>query len=524
VRICAIAISLALAACISISESLHAQEGPVLIPMAPTSEGEVPLTVTADGSYRWSLDGADRGKITASQSENVKVSVTRHEIRASSLDGRLKFYRVVTVAAGKEYSVMIAGKPVPSAPAANTPARTNPTNAVIPASPVPPALPKAQALDPDMFVKITAGASGTVIRVLAVPPSMETYYDIKVQVVMKDVGNGDETIALPDLQPWPMNPHAYTVAASQLGKEAVICYTARPPQEQEAKRWTGTFTIQPGATGPARAAFVPAHEPTLEPASNAPCGGLNAVKAEPASSPELPAASDATTPVHDSTEAALALVQGSRLFNAKRYLEAEPLLAEACDNGSSLNACNSVGQMYEYHLGVPTDFEKARTYYAKACNDNSTLSCANLGGIYDLGEGVSVDKTKALELFQRACDSGILEGCTAAGMLHLDPPPGATRDNALALALFKQACDGSYALGCRGEALVYIMGAGVPVDMPFAISLDEKSCELGDPGGCHDLGDIYQGVNGVRRDLSKSKQYYSKACNLGDQKSCGSAY
>jgi hypothetical protein len=130
-------------------------------------------------------------------------------------------------------------------------------------------------------------AAGWQITVIAMPV-MGTYYDIKVQMVMKGVGAAGSTIEVPDILPGP-TPNVFTATTDELGKEAVVCYTARAAS-QSPQRWTGTFTIQSGST-PGMSAFVAAHEPTLEKASDTPCGGLKAIKAvasPPVESSEAP--------------------------------------------------------------------------------------------------------------------------------------------------------------------------------------------------------------------------------------------
>jgi hypothetical protein len=61
---------------------------------------------------------------------------------------------------------------------------------------------------------------------------------------------------------------------NKLGTEAVVCFTARDPDRLQPLRTTKWYSIEatgePGPNGYS-AAFVPTREPTLEPASDAPC-------------------------------------------------------------------------------------------------------------------------------------------------------------------------------------------------------------------------------------------------------------
>jgi TPR repeat protein len=393
---------------------------------------------------------------------------------------------------------------------------------------------------PDMFVHITAGAgdpsaryrrfpattrkpttSGWQVSVGAVPIH-GTHYDVKVQVVMKDIGAGHSSVELADLKPYRL-PNLYMASTEALGKQAIVCYTARPADSQQAERWTGTYNIEAGYQE-GTATFVAAHEPTLEVASDAPCGGAAVTKAAappPAAEESGPREEAVSSPSSRLalSRSRLALSQGSRLYNAKRYAESRPLLIQACDEGASADACNSVGFMYQNHLGVATDYAKAREYYLKACNDESSLSCSNLGTMYRDGLGVPRDNHQAAVLFEKACDAGVPTGCDFGGKMYMEGS-GVQVDGPRALDLFKRACEAELAAGCGDEGNIYARGIGVPRDMPFAVSLFRKACDMGSPNGCYSCGSIYRAGDGVPRDPLKAREYFNKACSLGQQQSC----
>ncbi len=524
--------------------------------MPNPNAAKIALRISADGEYTWKLDGLAQGEITAAMGIKEVLTVPgRHEITAKGADGKTHFDQIVTVAPEKPNSVKIAGRAVvhaaasvgaaagtASAPspgsAPRTSARTQPTQPA--ASEMPPpertSYPNPSAGNPDMFVRITPQASmhgtrsyaggrksfnadGYQVSVIAIPVTLGgTYYDIKVQMVMKGVGSAGSTVELPDLLPGVM-PNVYSVVTKELGKEAVICYTARPAS-QAAQRWTGTFNIQNSAT-PGMVALVPAHEPTLEKASDAPCGGLQAIK-EAAAPVETAAAPESGSPEVSPARASLALARGSQLYNAHRYAEARPLLISACEGGTGADACNAVGYMYQNNLGTATDYAKAREYYLKSCNDDSAFSCSNLGTLYRDGLGVPRNYTEALTLFEKGCDAGVPEGCHAAGKMYLGHV-GVPQNNARALELFKKACDEDLAGACGDEAYVYAMGMGVPKDLAFAASLFKRACGMGSRNSCFSMGEMYRSGDGVPRDPVKSKEYYAKACDMGDQEACGLA-
>ena len=387
--------------------------------------------------------------------------------------------------------------------------------------------------NPDRFVKITpqayphyavsynggrksATGAGWQITVIAIPFLLAgNYYDIKVQMVTTGVGSEGSTIELPDFMPATM-PNTYTAIAKQLGKEAVICYTAHAAS-QPAQRWTGAFTVSTGAGG---TALVPAREPTLEKASDAPCGGLRAVKETDVPVEAVGAPETKTSAAN--MEASSALARGAQLYNARQYAESRPLLITACNQGST-DACNSVGFMYQHNKGVATDYKSAKEYYLKSCNDDSSLSCVNLGTLYQGGQGVPQDPPQALKLFEKGCDAGVYEGCVVAAQMYIDHH-GVPSNNSRALELVKKACDEELAGGCGEEAYIYAMGLGVPKDLAFAASLFTKACGMGSRNSCASIGMMYSNGDGVRRDPAKAHEYLRKACDMGDQESCDQAH
>lgn len=100
-----------------------------------------------------------------------------------------------------------------------------------------------------------------------------TLYDIQVQMTMKGPGNKVWPVQLSNREITGFVEERYALLEN-LGTEAVVCFTAREPTRGQTLRMTKWFSIEasrvPGPNG-YTAAFAPMREPTLEPASNAPC-------------------------------------------------------------------------------------------------------------------------------------------------------------------------------------------------------------------------------------------------------------
>jgi hypothetical protein len=505
------------------------------------------IHISADGEYTWKLDkGVDQGLITPAKGVDLTVIAPgQHGINFRS-EGKHYEYDINNAVAGKSYSIKVVAtmfKPdrVPHKPdpgkssedrtgSESTPAPADPTTPTNPPAkaPIPVGVPSTD--NPDMFVRIQTrthpergGSTGLQVMVIAIPFG-GTHYDERVQMVMKDVGSSGKAVELADFLPGTV-PHAFTGHADELGKEAVICYTAHAAS-QPAQRWTQSFHIQSTAT-PGMAALTPAEPPTLVAASDAPCGGITVVKAPPAPTMPTGLPAHASAPTTGSgtrvnpVQVAVAHMKGVSFYNQKRYDEARPQLVQACEQGDMVDACNALGYMYQLGLGVKINYNQAREYYLKACDDDSSLSCSNLGTLYQRGLGVTPDDKHALSLFEQGCDAYNLEGCEWAGQMYMNGGTGVPKDNAQALERFKKACDGELAAGCGDEGYMYTMGLGVKADKPYGASLFKRGCEMGSPNSCFSMGMAYRGGDGVPRDAAKSREYFGRGCSLGDKDSCG---
>jgi TPR repeat protein len=78
-------------------------------------------------------------------------------------------------------------------------------------------------------------------------------------------------------------------------------------------------------------------------------------------------------------------------------------LSFECDIGQS-DACLELADTYR----IKTDYEKAASFYEKACDLKNRYGCYNLGLIYEYGCGLEgfVDYEKAFALFSKACKLG----------------------------------------------------------------------------------------------------------------------
>ena len=123
--------------------------------------------------------------------------------------------------------------------------------------------------------------------------------------------------------------------------------------------------------------------------------------------------------------------------------------------------CNDTGVKFENSK----DYERAKLYYQKACDDNEGIACSNLGSLHQKLK--SKEESEILTIFAKSCKLG-----------------------------------NKY--GCYNAANFYRLGRGTEHDFAAARKLYEKSClELNHAQSCSNLGGMYQFSLGVKTADSK---------------------
>ena len=96
---------------------------------------------------------------------------------------------------------------------------------------------------------------------------------------------------------------------------------------------------------------------------------------------------------------------GQRLLNEGEYDRAMHLFQRLAAEGNA-QAINDIGFMYQYGLGRPVDYAKARQWYRKAGELNEGTALANLGDMYENGIGTDVDFAEAMRLYRKGAQAG----------------------------------------------------------------------------------------------------------------------
>jgi TPR repeat protein len=210
--------------------------------------------------------------------------------------------------------------------------------------------------------------------------------------------------------------------------------------------------------------------------------------------------------------------QAIALYDQKRFAEAAPLYDQSCTAGD-MDACNTLGNMYQHAQGVTRSYGKAVSLYTSACNAGYALGCSNLGMIHmTLTQGYA----KALQYLTQACTGGAAQGCFNLGYMYQNGL-GTAKDESHSAALYSNACDNGVANGCNSLGSLYYGGLGVPQDYSKAVPLFTRACDAGNDAACRNLAICYRDGLGAGRDTAKAKELFNKACSMGLQQACTAA-
>jgi len=312
---------------------------------------------------------------------------------------------------------------------------------------------------------------------------------------------------------------AVIIAALILRKDGASSTTSSADRTSTGGSQTPTTpdaTTPASGTGAAASARPPAlhRQPAIQPQ---PGLAINPNPANPKPAnpqPVNPAAPSATADAATTAQAARAL------YSQKKYAEAAPLFASACDR-SDADSCNYLGWMNEYHQGLDENDARAVNLFDRGCNLGSMAACNNEGVMYEDHVGVAQNYAKAVDLYNKSCDGSFAAGCDSLGYMY-EAGHGVPVDFPKAVNLYRLACTGGYMHGCDSLGYMYQAGHGIAQNYQEALSYYDKACAGNSMDGCKDLGWMYQHSLGVQQDYPRAMTYYTKACDGNESIACNS--
>lgn len=199
---------------------------------------------------------------------------------------------------------------------------------------------------------------------------------------------------------------------------------------------------------------------------------------------------------------------------------AHALFTQACEGGWGLGCFN---------MGIYSQGEAQRDFFARGCELEDIGSCARLGMAYRDGDGVESDAAKAVSYLERACLINEMRAGAACFMVaglydvHLGEP--ISDDPALANRWLDEGCARNDQDSCQNLAWHYAHGFGLETDFVRSAALYQLACGDNAARECffvpsqHRASPEYRG-NEVDRDWRQAAGAYDKACNAGLAHGC----
>lgn len=192
------------------------------------------------------------------------------------------------------------------------------------------------------------------------------------------------------------------------------------------------------------------------------------------------------------------------------YAKARTWYAKAMANGEA-DAIARMGLLYELGLGVEKSYDKAAEYYRRAIREGDALGYTHMGYLYETGKGVPRDRERAAEHYRRGMEMGSYLAMTRLGLLY-QVGRGVAKDEYRAVELYRQAVDHGQPLAMTRLGQMYNLGqGGVPLDHAKALALIGESMRYNLPAAYAFMGFMYENGWEVKQDYAEARRLYEKA-------------
>lgn len=162
----------------------------------------------------------------------------------------------------------------------------------------------------------------------------------------------------------------------------------------------------------------------------------------------------------------------------KNFIKLTEYYQKACD-GNDMDGCWRLAHIYDGRQ----EFQKAYKLFEIACSGGDMKGCTSLGLAHEQSRGISEDYNKAKEYYTKACDNDYMFACL--NLIRLDMHYGPHKiDDKKRNILEQKACDGGIGTSCTGLGFKYQQGHGVSINKVKAKEYYDKACFLGEESGC----------------------------------------
>lgn len=190
--------------------------------------------------------------------------------------------------------------------------------------------------------------------------------------------------------------------------------------------------------------------------------------------------------------------------------------ARGCDRGDA-GQCDALGVMYREGEHGRRNPERAAAAFEKGCGGGSASACMNLAGLRASGLGGQQDQVEAARLFAQACEGDALEACFQLGNAYRSGT-GVPRNIELAFRYWNRACDGGLQRAC--DEMPGQFEAILPANAPDSVRVMARGCDSGQYLRCLELANAWLLGQGVPRNIPVANRLATVACFNGIEPSC----
>ena len=197
-------------------------------------------------------------------------------------------------------------------------------------------------------------------------------------------------------------------------------------------------------------------------------------------------------------------------------------------------AQNGLGVIYSVGMGVPMDYELAKSWYLKSANQGYATAQSNLSNLYMIGTNlgkITFDRTKmatikelpevegvdfkeAVRWLRAAANQGYTDAQINLGGLYLEGK-GVERDVEQGISLIRKAVDQDEPFAQFNMGWLFFEDVVIEQDYKKALMWFNKSAENGWGGGQLWVGKLLVTGTGVEKDTAKGFEWLLKAAEQG---------
>ena len=206
--------------------------------------------------------------------------------------------------------------------------------------------------------------------------------------------------------------------------------------------------------------------------------------------------------------------KGKEFFLKQEYIDAIYWYKKAASEGN-IQGINSLGNMYDFGIGVAENDTKALEWFIKAAEKNDPAGMSNLGTMY--WEGVDGVKNfeKAFYWTKQAAESGVPIAMNNLGLFYLNGV-GTEKNEQNALMWIKKSANLDNPSGYGNLGYLYDIGAGTNQDHQKAFFYYKKAAKRGNDSSMYNLGMLYFDGLGVEKNYDKALEWFKKSANKGN--------